>query len=441
MKKLGTISLICAGFIAGIAFVYSCGGGGSSSGAAATIGELEARVIALEAKLANVVINNNPLVGLSGPHFIFSGVNVHVRNGAAQSNTTNGVGNLILGYNESTFADSTERAGSHNLVIGQEHEYSRYNGLVAGYNNRLEGVHSTVSGGSGNAAIGAFSNVAGGNSNAASGHSSSVTGGRFNIASSSFASVTGGQSNEASFWYATVTGGAVNIASDYYAVVSGGLHNEARGNGSSISGGDYNVASGIVSSVNGGYSNSAGGYSATISGGSANSTGGSYASISGGNANSAGGLWASISGGRANSAGGGYASISGGWNNWAGGNYASVSGGNSNSAPANYQSDETPDYDSGWQSLAANNDVDFVHNLGGSADDYTVVLDQKETSASSTHGINNHYVGGGIYNYPARADLGSFWVLLTNSSIKVRRNPDSTEQLDEVRIRIWANKS
>ena len=92
MKKLGTIGLMCAGFIAGIAFVYSCGGGGSSSGAAATIEELEARVIALEAKLANVVINNNPLVGLSGPHFIFSGVNVHVQNGAGRTDTVNGVG-------------------------------------------------------------------------------------------------------------------------------------------------------------------------------------------------------------------------------------------------------------------------------------------------------------------------------------------------------------
>ena len=51
MKKLGSIGLMCAGFIAGIAFVYSCGGGGSSSGAA-TVEELEARIVALEAKLA-----------------------------------------------------------------------------------------------------------------------------------------------------------------------------------------------------------------------------------------------------------------------------------------------------------------------------------------------------------------------------------------------------
>ncbi len=365
MKKLGTISLMCAGFIAGIAFVYSCGGGGSSSGAA-TIEELEARVVALEAKLANVVINNNPLVGLSGPHFIFSGVNVHVRNGAAQSDTTNGVGNIIVGYNEAGPADSTRRTGSHNLVIGQQHEYSRYNGLVAGYSNRLEGVDSTV---------------------------------------------------------------------------SGGRFNDAIGNFSSVSGGQYNVAGGLYSSVNGGYLNSAGGDNAAIGGGSNNSAGGAYASISGGFDNLAGGSWASISGGRENSAGAAYASISGGRANWAGGNSASVSGGYGNSATAYYQSDETPDYDSGWQSITANTDIDFVHNLGGSADDYTVVLDQKETGLSSTHGINNHYVGGDINYNPTRTDMGTFWVLLTNSSIKVWRNPDTVSHVDQVRIRIWAHKS
>ena len=371
---------MCAGFIAGIAFVYSCGGGGSSSGAA-TVEELEARIVALEAKLANVVIDGNTLAGLSGPHFIFSGVNVHVRNGSAQSDTTNGVGNIIVGYNESTFADSTRRTGSHNLVIGQEHEYSRYNGMVAGFNNRLEGVHSTVSGGSMNAAIGAASSVAGGQSNGASGPSSSVTGGRNNIASSNYASVTGGFSNEASYWYATVTGGAVNVADHYYAVVSGGLYNEARENGSSISGGYENVAKGLYSSVAGGYANSAGG------------------------------------------------------------NYAAIGGGNGNSAPSTYQSDETPDYDSGWTAIALNTDIDFAHNLGGDVNDYTVDLGQKETTVGSTHGINNHYIGGGVYTYPARADLGSFWVQLTNTSIKVWRNPQSQLQVDEVRIRIWKNKS
>ncbi len=40
MKKFGTFALISIGFIAGIAFVYSCGGSGSSSAAAVRTGYL-----------------------------------------------------------------------------------------------------------------------------------------------------------------------------------------------------------------------------------------------------------------------------------------------------------------------------------------------------------------------------------------------------------------
>jgi len=356
---------MCVAFIAGIAFVYSCGGGGgSSSGAAATIGELEARVVALEAKLANVVINNNPLVGLSGPHFIFSGVNVHVRNGSGQSDTTNGVGNIIVGYNEPDNADTSKRTGSHNLVIGQEHEYSRYNGLVAGFNNRLEGVHSTVS------------------------------------------------------------GGYQNVASAFYAVVSGGRYNDATGDYSSVNGGLYNVAGGIYSSVSGGYGNSAGG---------------NYASISGGAVNSADGNYASVSGGAANSAGGGYASVSGGRTNSAGGDYASVSGGNVNSAPATYQSDETPDYDSGWQAFDLAEGISFSHNLGGDVDNYTVVLDQEDTVG--TKGIHNHYIGDEVYMLGGVAQhIGSFWDNLTTTSVRVWRL-NQASNAGKLRIRIWKHKS
>lgn len=372
---------MCVAFIAGIVFVYSCGGGGSSSGAA-TIEELEARIVAMEAKLANVVIDNNPLAGLSGPHFIFSGVNVHVRNGAGRSDTTNGVGNIIIGYNESGFADITKRAGSHNLVIGQSHEYSRYNGLVAGYRNKLEGNHATVSGGA--------ENVAGGDYN-------SVTGGRSNATSARYTSVTGGAANEAIAEYASVTGGTNNMASAFYAVVSGGRFNDATGNFSSISGGQNNVASGINSSVAGGYANSAGGENAAIAGGNANS---------------------------------------------AGGDYASIGGGNGNSAPVAYQSDEMPDYDSGWQAIGLNSAIDFVHNLGGDTDDYTVVLDQKDTTTSNNwHGIHNHYLGSEVYyvnNF--RFDTGTYWVDLTTTTVRVWSTPYAN-YADAVRIRIWVHKS
>ena len=49
MRKVSVVAIMCLCFVAGIAFVYSCGGGTSSS--AATLSELEDRVLALESKL------------------------------------------------------------------------------------------------------------------------------------------------------------------------------------------------------------------------------------------------------------------------------------------------------------------------------------------------------------------------------------------------------
>lgn len=37
MKRIGIVALVLAGFIGGVAFVYSCGGGSSASGEAASI--------------------------------------------------------------------------------------------------------------------------------------------------------------------------------------------------------------------------------------------------------------------------------------------------------------------------------------------------------------------------------------------------------------------
>ncbi len=50
MRKVSVVAIMGLCFVAGIAFVYSCGGGSSSS--AATINELEDRVLALESSSA-----------------------------------------------------------------------------------------------------------------------------------------------------------------------------------------------------------------------------------------------------------------------------------------------------------------------------------------------------------------------------------------------------
>uniref|UniRef100_A0A7S1BTR4 Uncharacterized protein n=1 Tax=Corethron hystrix TaxID=216773 RepID=A0A7S1BTR4_9STRA len=92
---------------------------------------------------------------------IFSeGYNVHIQNGLGNTETANSQENLIIGYNENPLVSKAEvrgksgrtgqrakssrrqlqnvnskRNGSHNLIVGEGHQYSSYGGLVAGYNN------------------------------------------------------------------------------------------------------------------------------------------------------------------------------------------------------------------------------------------------------------------------------------------------------------------
>src|SRR5262245_20531288 len=54
----------------------------------------DTKVAGLEGKLQCVSVEN------SGDDFVFTGCNVHVRNGESSTSTTNGLGNLIIGYNE-----------------------------------------------------------------------------------------------------------------------------------------------------------------------------------------------------------------------------------------------------------------------------------------------------------------------------------------------------
>ena len=115
----------------------------------------------------------------------FSGANLYVNNGAGATASTNGYGNLVIGYNEDIYGPFA-RTGSHNLVVGPEHSWTSYGGLIAGYNNTVTGAYSSVSGGYDNTASGNYSSVSGGIYNTASGYFSSVSGGNARTASSSY---------------------------------------------------------------------------------------------------------------------------------------------------------------------------------------------------------------------------------------------------------------
>ncbi|MBF6619218.1 MAG: hypothetical protein ITG02_03190 [Patulibacter sp.] len=135
------------------------------------------------------------------------GMNLQITNGEGTTDTTNGTGNLIVGYNE---VPGTQ-TGSHNLVVGDQHTFSSFGGLLVGLDNSITREWSTALGSS-NDASGFASAVTGGYSNEASGSSSAVTGGRSNYASGIMSAVAGGYMNDALGERSAILGGSGRIA-------------------------------------------------------------------------------------------------------------------------------------------------------------------------------------------------------------------------------------
>ncbi len=275
------------------------------------LGTVQQNMLSMQQRLADLEAKLTPVSYDAGKNeLLITKANVYIVNGTGSTATTNGTGNLIIGYNKAAVIKvcsdgsgdtestcngiwgSNQRQGSHNLVIGDMNQYTQYGGLVAGWNNAIVGQYASVSGG------------------------------RQNIAAGSYSSVTSGHNNTASGEYASISGGYNNIASGKYASVSGGYSNTTSGESASISGGNYNTASGA---------------SASVSGGSQNTASANYASVSGGYSNKANNEGASVSGGYGNTASGGYASVKGGAANTAAGSTSSVNGGQNNIANNDHQ--------------------------------------------------------------------------------------------------------
>ncbi|MGC9323289.1 MAG: hypothetical protein ACP5G0_00940 [Desulfomonilia bacterium] len=334
-----------------------------------TQGELDAllaRIAELETKLASVSVGDD----INGYAAItFSGVNVHIVSGSGSTDgVVNGLGNLIVGYNELR-GSGDDRSGSHTIVVGSRNNYSSYGGFIAGYLNSISQLYASVSGGLLNTANGEYASVSGGSGNTSSGYGSSISGGASNTASGPGSSIGGGASNTASGNCSTISAGEQNTASGDYSIVSGGIHNIASGGWSfvggggslyinetpneafsrfsAILGGSENVVGDVSSgdhtigekaTIVGGYRNEAWGEHASIAGGYFNDASGQYSSVSGGHQNIAAGSASSISGGRENTGSGYCSSVSGGRLNAASSHYASVSGGENNTAFGNSSS-------------------------------------------------------------------------------------------------------
>jgi hypothetical protein len=154
------------------------------------------------------------------PTIQVSGVNVQLVNGEGKTETTNGAGNLILGYDEFP----RTQTGSHSLILGGDQEYTSFGSIVTGIVNTATGPYSVVFG-AGNSATAEVSSVTGGASNQASAGGASVSGGEGNSASTIRASVAGGLENSATGASSAILGGRKNIASGAFSAVLGGKGN------------------------------------------------------------------------------------------------------------------------------------------------------------------------------------------------------------------------
>jgi hypothetical protein len=93
--------------------------------------QLQAEIVELRQQLSSLLplaalikVDPNPENNVCGPNIVITG-NVHIVNGSGQTGIVNGLGNLIIGYDEPTpsTAIAGNRSGSHNVIIGRYHTF------------------------------------------------------------------------------------------------------------------------------------------------------------------------------------------------------------------------------------------------------------------------------------------------------------------------------
>lgn len=192
------------------------------------------QILALERRIREV--EAHPVLALAGVIVVEKGRtcstvkvtgNLQIVNGMGQTDTTNGCGNLIIGYNELPPPSSgapTTRTGSHNLILGRFHSHASYAGLLSGEMNTIS-------------AIAPSSCVVGGAEGSANADRVVVVGGHENKANSSRCVIIGGFDNGANGGdMSVVAGGTNNRADAPSSCILGGLGNTTSTAGSVIVG-------------------------------------------------------------------------------------------------------------------------------------------------------------------------------------------------------------
>lgn len=187
--------------------VWNDGGGVWECANLPTIAALQSEVNALMALLAGMTREDG------GSTIRISGANLQIVSGSgATDGDTNGLGNLIIGYNEGRAeSEDDERTGSHMLVLGTQQNYTGFGGIVAGKGNHASGQWASILGGESNLNAGETSVVVSGAEVElqADARGSVIVGGFENFMEADFGVILGGSNHRlrSSAAFSTIFGG------------------------------------------------------------------------------------------------------------------------------------------------------------------------------------------------------------------------------------------
>jgi hypothetical protein len=259
-----------------------CNGSSSDTSALETqVAALEARITTLESQLATVQSQvttatttlSDASAAISWAEdvqqyvsidsrgdVVVAGANLRVQNVPGEtppsSPTLNSKGNIIVGFDDErregtctggannglacdpdlvadcpdgTCSDPqvvSDKTGSHNVVIGPKHSYTRDSSLLVGFGNTVT-ASAAFAGGVRNVVAAAGGSVHGGTQNVipTSGFGSTICGGKGNSAGGTYAVVAGGQNNSATGFYSVAGGGRDNANGADWGVIVGGHSN------------------------------------------------------------------------------------------------------------------------------------------------------------------------------------------------------------------------
>ena len=177
---------------------------------------------------------------------VFYDTNVLIQNGTGSTDTVNGKGNLVVGY--SRLDGSMDRGGSHNVVVGDFHDFTGHSSVVAGTDNQVTASNAVAIGGMGARVTADYAVTVGGLYNAASAQYAAALGGGYNSAAGANSVAVGGYNNTAAATFSMAAGGQINEAAGDYAMVAGGTMHAVEGEAETIAGG-YLLVDGEAFSV------------------------------------------------------------------------------------------------------------------------------------------------------------------------------------------------